>query len=325
MSHASPAATAILALMRLRGIGRRGALKALSERPQNGGFPTYIDWLMHRADRTALDCTQLRLEWERVIESNEISAAAGIHVLSFFDEGYPDRLRSIPDPPAVLFVKGKLNAVSTPHAIAIVGTREPTSFGASVAQRSAATASKEKFAIVSGLAVGCDTYAHTGCVESDGIGIAVLAHGLDKVFPAANRWLADKLLELGGCLVSEYPLGVAPAKAAFAERDRIQSGLADAVFVIETDIKGGTMHTVRFAQAQKRPLACVMHPEKWLDEPKTRGNQMLITDRVAKGISNGDDLLGFLNDIKFQKHPSSRRHSIPLDRTEIGEQKSWAF
>lgn len=325
MSHASPAATAILALMRMRGIGRRGALKALCERPQDGGFPTYIDWLMHRADRTALDCAQLRAEWERVIEANEKAAATGIHVLSFFDEGYPDRLRSIPDPPAVLFVKGRLDAVRSPHAIAIVGTREPTAYGASVAQRSAATASNEKFAIVSGLAIGCDTYAHTGCIEAGGIGVAVLAHGLDKVFPAVNRWLADKLIELDGCLVSEYPLGVAPAKAAFAERDRIQSGLADAVFVIETDIKGGTMHTVRFAQAQKRPLACVMHPEKWLGESKTRGNQMLITERVAKGISNGGDLLGFLSDLKLEKNSTNKGYSTQLDRAEIGKQKSWAF
>jgi len=85
-----------------------------------------------------------------------------------------------------------------------------------------------------------------------------------------------------------------PARA-FAERDRIQSGLSDGIFVIETDLKGGTMHTVRFSRDQNRPLACVAHPKKWLTEEKTRGNQQMIADGWATPIENGPALIAFLN------------------------------
>jgi DNA processing protein len=142
------------------------------------------------------------------------------------------------------------------------------------------------------------------------MGVAVLAHGLDTVYPAANRGLAARLLDKGGCLVSEYPVGTPPARTSFAERDRIQSGLSDGVFVIETDIKGGTMHTVRFSRNQQRPLGCVSHPKKWLSEEKTQGNQKLIADGWATPIPNGQALLAFLERIT-QRNQNSQNPPVP--------------
>ena len=95
-----------------------------------------------------------------------------------------------------------------------------------------------------------------------GVGVAVLAHGPDRVYPAANRDLANRLVEQEGCLVSEYPAGSRPARSAFVERDRVQSGLSEAVLVIETGIRGGAMHTVRFARDQKRSIACIDYPNQ---------------------------------------------------------------
>jgi DNA processing protein len=184
-----------------------------------------------------------------------------------------------------------------------------------VARKSAATAVETGFAIVSGLAHGCDTFGHQGCVDANGIGVAVLAHGLDKVYPAANRGLAEELLERSGCLVSEYALGVGALRTSFAERDRIQSGLSDGVLVIETDIKGGTMHTVRFSREQRRLLACINHPAALRHESKTKGNQMLIAEKSAVPISNGEDLLAFLEKLK-----AASQERKPIESTATSSQ-----
>ena len=126
----------------------------------------------------------------------------------------------------------------------------------------------------------------------------MLAHGLDKVYPAANRNLANRLVEQGGCLVSEYPVGSKPARSAFVERDRIQSGLSEAVLVIETGVNGGTMHTVRFARDQKRLLACIDYTEQFSAQNKAEGNWKLIKDEDAIPIRNGEALIQFLDKIK---------------------------
>lgn len=118
--------------------------------------------------------------------------------------------------------------------------------------------------VVSGLAIGCDTAAHSGCLSVHGETIAVLAHGLDRVYPAVNRELVGEILDTGGCLLSEYPPKTRPFPANFVERDELQAGLSDGVIVVETGVKGGTMHTVRFSQEQRKPLACVKHPQNSL-------------------------------------------------------------
>lgn len=297
MNPASASTTALVALMRIKGVGRRAALRIVDGSSAELDHDGYRDALLTRAVKARLPAGELAGAWQRSAEQLEQSQAAGVQAFSIHDTDYPQRLRLIPDPPAVLFVRGDASALHAARSVAIVGTREPTSYGAKVAQKSGQLAAQEGFVIVSGLAHGCDTLGHEGCLEGHGVGVAVMAHGLDRVYPAANRSLADRLLEQGGCLVSEYPLGMAPFRTAFAERDRIQSGLADGVLVIETDVKGGTMHTVRFAREQGRPLACIAHPDRWLCEEKTRGNQKLVTDGWASPVPDGTALITFLDRI----------------------------
>lgn len=287
MSGSPSAATALMALMKLPRIGRRAALRIVTSRPGEADLSAYRDSIFARAGIAKLPEHELAEAWKKAEEEIEKGAAAGIRAFSIHDPDYPARLSETPDPPAVLFVKGDPRAVHAQKTVAIVGTREPTPYGETVARRSGKTAVEAGFAVVSGLAHGCDTLAHEGCLDASGVGVAVMAHGLDKVYPAANRDLAARLLENGGCLVSEYPVGTAAARTAFAERDRIQSGLSDGVFVIETDVKGGTMHTVRFSRDQRRPLACVSHPDKWRSEDKTKGNQKMIADGWATPIPDG--------------------------------------
>jgi DNA processing protein len=297
---ASQTTIALVALMKLRGVGRRAALRIIDRLVDESDA---CDEVMSKAERAKLPTSELREAWSKSEEELARSFAAGICAYSVHDGSYPERLKNIPDPPAVLFVKGNPRGLHASYSVAVVGTREPTAYGEKVARKSAATAVEDGFAIISGLAHGCDTLGHEGCLDAQGVGVAVMAHGLDKVYPAANRSLAQRLLDFGGCLVSEYPVGVTPMRTAFAERDRIQSGLSDGVLVIETDVKGGTMHTVRFSRDQKRALACIKHPVNLSHEDKTQGNQKLLADKWAEAIPDGLALKRFLDRLKLERGP----------------------
>lgn len=228
----------------------------------------------------------------------DAAASADIAVLSILDADFPEQLRAIPNPPAVIFVRGNRDAVARMDCVAVIGTRDPTSFGSNAAHRVAMRCAEAGVVVVSGLALGCDARAHRGCLDGAGVTVAVLAHGADQVYPVKNRALADQILEGNGALVSEYPIGEKPQKNYFVERDRLQSGFCRAVIVIETDVKGGTMHTVRFAREQGRIVACLVHPEEFQCEPKTQGNQKLIRDGTATPIGSAAQLVGIIERVR---------------------------
>lgn len=323
-NEAAPTAVALLALMKLKGIGRRGAVKLLPVEYARLTRRELRAELSSRLANSRVDPDALRLVWPEAEAMAKRATDSNVHVVGFHDPEYPEKLRNIPDPPAVLYVVGLLCPLKQ-KSVAVVGTREPTSYGEKVAFRSGASAVEAGLVVVSGLALGCDTLGHRGCLSAQGTGVAVLAHGLDRVYPASNRDLADALIDGGGCLVSEYPVGMKPMRTAFAERDRIQSGLSDGVLVIETAEKGGTMHTVRFAGEQGRPLACITHPPHLASEPKTQGNQMLIHEGRAMPIHNTEDLFGFyrslIADDKKCRETTGESMPDPTNAVQMG----WAF
>ncbi len=305
-------ARSLLSLMKLKGVGRAKALQIVEAPMIETGSESCREALMRgmaQANLAAVRSIDLADAWRKSEDQLAKGRELGIRAFSFHDDGYPALLRMIPDPPAVLFVKGRMEVLHAFRSLAIVGTREPTSYGREVAQRSGQTAAEAGFAIVSGLARGCDTHAHYGCLEGRGVGVAVLAHGLDKVYPAANRGLAERLLENGGCLASECPVGTSPVRSAFAERNRIQSGLSVGVLVVETDIMGGTMHTVRFARDQGRALACIDHPERFRSEDMAKGNRQLMEEGCASPIRDGDALERFLKSLARVAIQESRAES----------------
>ena len=319
-------AQAMLAFTSIRGVGRQTAIdlwRAVIASPDElvaDAYEVFIT-VASESERVNRSGTDLDAVWHMGEQQVEEAREAGLKVVSYFDDDYPRRLRDIPDPPAVLFVRGRVEALHESSAVAVVGTREPTSFGQRVAYRAGQRAAEAGIAVVSGLALGCDTQAHEGCLSKFGTGVAVLAHGLDRVYPAKNRSLADLLLENGGCWVSEYPLGIKPARGAFVERDRIQSGLANGVLVIETDVKGGTMHTVRYSQQQHRRLACIGHPEQWWHHPKTRGNRKLIEAGDAEPIGDAEAMARFLRDVSG--HSTSSSEPDLWDDAEMDQQVLW--
>lgn len=217
----------------------------------------------------------------------------GIETITFNDSWYPKKLRNCPDAPVLLFAKGNLRVLNNVKQIAIIGTRDVTKKGIQNALLVAHTAVKKGYTVVSGLASGCDTYAHCGCLEVSGDTVAVLPGPVDKVYPPSNEELACSIIEKGGVLISEYHGDAVYHKSRFVERDRIQAGLSDGVIVIETELKGGTMHTVRYAEKYKKKVACLSN-----DGDSTlfqiQGNLKLIAEKRAEPISSLSDLNLFL-------------------------------
>ncbi len=176
-----------------------------------------------------------------------------INMAAFGSVNYPPLLTELPDPPVCLFYRGNLPSFTLP-ALAIVGTRNPSPLGIKEARRFGRECAELGLPCISGLALGIDAWAHRGHSEAGGKGIAVLASGLDTMYPASNRELARKILEQGGGLVSEYAPGTAPYRWNFPARNRIISGLARAVLIIQAPRKSGALITADFALDQNRDL-----------------------------------------------------------------------
>ena len=226
-------ARVLLSLIRLKGTKNRRALELLQSTSNEESHPTPKEHFLSIARKFSGPLTTHDLVWQQIGRHLERTSNAGIQVLPFHSPDYPERLRYIDDPPVVLFAKGAIEALHAPASVAIVGTREPTTLGECAAEKAGLLAAEAGVTVVSGLALGCDTKAHEGCINAHGIGIAVLANALNRVYPAANSGLADQLLEHSGCLVNENPVGTKLSRWDFAYRDRLQSGLSDRVMMID--------------------------------------------------------------------------------------------
>lgn len=197
---------------------------------------------------------------------------AGVHWTSYLEEDYPDELRGLYDPPHILFFKGSLDAIRS-GGIAVVGTRRPTRYGAKVAHEFSCEFAKAGLVIISGLARGIDSIAHKACIDNGSATVAVFACGLDICYPAEHKGLADAILENGGAIVSEYPLGTKPLQYHFPERNRIVSGLSRAVFLPQAASKSGSLITMRLAIEQGKDI--FVAPGNIYDEESRGGNQLL--------------------------------------------------
>lgn len=208
----------------------------------------------------------------------EKSEHMGINVISSYDAEFPQQLLSTVSEtgklsiPNLLYYKGNLNITHSP-ALAIIGTREPTVEGVFAARHFADAFAAIGVNIISGLALGCDTAAHQGALDSNGLTTAFLAHGLDSVYPKENIKLANEIVDRGGLLLSEYPIGEAVNKYNLVARDRLQAGLSNGTLLVQTSLKGGSMHAVNATLMANKPLWVVEY-SKDLGE-KISGNRYL--------------------------------------------------
>ena len=227
-------------------------------------------------------------------------------LLALGDAGYPQSLLTIPDPPTVLYAHGSLDVLNRP-SIAIVGSRNATPQGAHDAHAFAAAISRERYCIVSGLALGVDSAAHRGGLDGEGSSIAVLGTGVDVVYPARNRDLAH-LLASAGCLLSEFPLGAPSASGNFPRRNRLISGLSLGVLVVEAAQRSGSLITARFALEQGRDVFAIPGS---IHSPLSKGCHELIK-QGAKLVESAEDVLGEITGIRRLLPEAPRKPSHPL-------------
>ncbi|MEO0079131.1 MAG: DNA-processing protein DprA [candidate division WOR-3 bacterium] len=209
----------------------------------------------------------------------------GVRTISYLDKEFPANLKDVPHMPPVLFVRGELSDADQ-QAVAIVGTRNATHYGAQVAERLARELAQCGVTVVSGLARGIDTWAHRGALAGGGRTIAVLGCGVDVFYPPENRRLYDEIAS-HGALVTEFPMGVEPLAMNFPKRNRIVSGLARAVVAVEAGEKSGVLNTCAWAVDQGREVFAV--PGRITDQ-RSLGTNRLIRDGAGI-VTSARDIL----------------------------------
>jgi len=234
------------------------------------------------------------LQWEGAEKDLAWMEMANCHIISHRHSAYPARLKEIPGSPPFLFVWGDLKILSRIQ-IAIVGSRNPTVGGCESAGLFARHFSSEGITVTSGLALGIDAAAHKGALSEKGGTVAVLGNGLDQIYPATHRALAHEIIEKGGALVSEFPIGTPPAPSNFPRRNRIISGLSIGTLVVEAAIKSGSLVTAKYALEQGREVFAVPGS---IHSPMVKGCHALIK-QGAKLVETAEDVMeelgAFLN------------------------------
>ena len=238
----------ILCLQAIRGVGPKTICSILDSSVGLDGIferPEVIQDLKIRNKPeifTALQESSLKSLMESATLHLENCSKLGIQAISIIDEHYPTQLKRLASPPIVLYVQGDISLLKS-KSVAIVGTRKASELGRKINTITTEYFCQENFPIVSGLAIGHDIHSHKGTLEMGGKAIAVLT-SLVQISPSAHSPFAKKILDCGGVLVSENPPEHRISKSDFIKRDRIQAGLSQSVFAIETSLDGGTMHAI---------------------------------------------------------------------------------
>ncbi len=233
-----------------------------------------------------------------------------IEVITVFDEKYPEKLNVMGNKrPVILYVMGDADALTKAN-IGIIGTRKPSkssqNFERDLVKNIVNTSNR---VVVSGLAFGCDKIAHKTTVDENKITIAVLPSGVNKISPASNKNLAEKIIKTGGCLISEYESETKVRRGNYVERDRIVAAFSDVVFVVECGVESGTMHTVNFAKEYKKQIYSYLpdeRPEGFYD-----GNEFILqNNRDALKVGNIEEFLEDLETLKIKKSTKSGQQTL---------------
>lgn len=323
----------ILTLMQLKRCGRKTALKVA--RFANGmnllSAADMADFLRdlrecgrvkRLADYSISDIKNAERIAEEIIAK---STEAGIGVISYYDPQYPNALRNLvtekgtTDPPAVLYYKGELSVTELP-SIAIIGTRNATAEGICAGEIFGQKFAENGFNVVSGLALGCDSAGHCGALNGNGATTAILAHGLDSVYPVENSNLAQSILDSGGLLLSEFPIGEQVRPNRLIDRDRLQAGLAKATLVIQTGEYGGTMHAANATLAAGKPLFVVKYKsDRLMFSDNVRGN-IYLADRGAI-LFTAENAESIIESLLAEAHHATQVKTA----TQIYKQMEFAF
>lgn len=227
------------------------------------------------------------------------SDAPGQHLVCLADPDYPQTLLQIPDPPTLLYVRGRLDLLNS-AALAMIGSRNPTPQGSQNAQRFSAALAEAGLTVTSGLALGIDAAAHRGALTASGNTVAFIGTGIDRIYPATNRQLAIEIAARGS-IISEFPLGTPPVAANFPRRNRLIAGLSLGALVVEATVDSGSLITARLASEQGREVFAIPGS---IHSPQSRGCHKL--------IKQGAKLVETVQDVLDELHWKSAPAEFPL-------------
>ncbi|MCX5717444.1 MAG: DNA-processing protein DprA [Nitrospirae bacterium] len=245
-------------------------------------------------------------EWGKIDTQLKKLDANGIKIVTFSNKDYPEMLKNIEDAPIILYIKGIIQKEDR-YAVAIVGSRKYSSYGKLAAEKLSSGLSSMGFTIVSGMARGIDTLAHTAAINSGGRSIAVLGSGIDVPYPPENRGLMEKLA-ISGCVISEFPPGTPPEKENFPKRNRIISGLSLGVLVVEAAADSGSLITATYAIEQGKEVFAV--PGN-INSANSKGTNDLIK-KGAKLVQSAEDVIEELTPILKGYMRTRERANIDL-------------
>ncbi len=235
----------------------------------------------------------------------------GAQVITYFDERYPERLKTIDAAPIVLYVKGQIPTKTDQRYLSVVGSRAASRYGLKMARDIARGVAAQGVVIVSGLATGIDGAAHEGALEAGGITIGILGGGLNRMYPKEHRVLADRMADKGA-VVSEFPMDMEAKAEFFPMRNRIISGLSEALLVVEAREKSGALITVGFALAQGRDVYAVPGNA---DSSKSLGTNRLIREG-ARMVTGPADVLEEMGIAAATEVKSEKQTTIELNESE---------
>lgn len=234
----------------------------------------------------------------------------------FENEEFPYRLNQVPDGPLMLFARGNCDWNGN-RTLAIVGTREPTEYGQEVTRRLVESCQERNIVTVSGLAYGIDTWAHRYSLDYNIPTVAVLGHGLDRIYPDKNRSISQLVLDAGGVLLTEFPPGTNPDRENFPKRNRIVAGMSDATVVIESKRSGGSLITARLANDYHRDVFAV--PGN-ITKESSRGCNMLIENDEAHLFESPSRFLKKMGWVSAEQKQNPIQRELFIELSE-GEQR----
>ena len=226
---------------------------------------------------------------KRAQEIYEECLALKIEVITIFDDLYPENLKNISDPPVLIYAKGRFPDLKNIPVVGIVGSRRPSNYGMKMAEKIAEDLGNRGFVVISGMARGIDTGAHRGAVKAEALTIAVLGCGVDVLYPPENGVIKD-LIEQNGAVISEFAPGTSPMPTHFPVRNRIVSGISNAILVVEGKASSGSTITANLAKDQGREVFCL--PGN-VDNPLSSASHKLIRDG-ARLVTSADDIIADL-------------------------------
>ena len=238
-----------------------------------------------------------------------------IEIIKCYEEKYPQRLLQIREYPEQLYCQGNVDLLNEQKIVAIVGSRDCSEYGRKYANIFATELSKHGICVISGMAIGIDASAHSGAMQEAGRTIAVLGGGLKNIYPVQNLWLYNNIIAGGGCVITEYAENEETKLSNFPKRNRLISGLADAVLVIEAEHRSGSKITAKYAKIQKKKIYCI--PVN-LDQKNSSGIKELLIDG-AKIITTPRQLIEDLYGKSDNELQENKNEEIREGGTILGE------